>query len=102
MAERSDAQWLEELRSEGRVQEAALDDLRAVLQRAALFYARRRLGGSEGVGGDEVAALAEDSAQEASLIVLAKMETFRGEAKFLTWASSLAVRVTMTALRRRL
>jgi RNA polymerase sigma-70 factor (ECF subfamily) len=102
MAQRTDAQWLADLRSEGEAQDAALDDLRDSLERAALFYARRRLGGSEDVGADEVAALAEDSAQEALLIVLAKLETFRGEAKFLTWANSLCVRVAMTALRRRL
>ena len=102
MAERTNAEWVEALSSEGAVQQEALSDLRAFLERSALFYTRRRMSQAERVGADEIQALAEDSAQEASILVLQKLESFRGEAKFLTWAGSFAIRRVMTALRRSL
>jgi RNA polymerase sigma-70 factor (ECF subfamily) len=74
----------------------------AHLERAALFYVRRRLRGAEGVAPDEIQSLAEDTSQEASLLVLDKLETFRGESRFLTWAAAIAVGFAMTALRRKL
>jgi RNA polymerase sigma-70 factor (ECF subfamily) len=84
------------------VQEAALADLRIALEQAALFYIRRRLSGAEGVAQDEMGALAEDCSQEASLLVVEKLGSFRGEARFLTWAGAIAVGFAMTALRRKL
>jgi RNA polymerase sigma-70 factor (ECF subfamily) len=102
MAQRSDAQWIADLKSSGQAQQAALREMGQALERSALFYLNRRLAGSESVASDEIAALAQDVTQEASLLVLQKLDSFRGEARFLTWASSLAVRVAMTALRRRL
>ena len=51
---------------------------------------------------DEIASLAEDCAQEALVIALRNIRTFRGEARFVTWASAIAVGVAMTALRRRM
>ena len=91
-----------DLGSDGPEQGRALEDLRQVLERTATFYVRRRLSGQEGIADDEMQALAEDSAQEACVLVLRKLPTFRGEAKFETWACSFAIRVVMTALRRRL
>lgn len=102
MSERSNAQWVADLSSAGPEQQQALQDLQSVLERTAWFYVRRRLSGQEGIADDEIQALAEDSAQDASLLVLKKLDTFRGEAKFQTWACSFVLRVAMTALRRRL
>jgi RNA polymerase sigma-70 factor (ECF subfamily) len=79
-----------------------LEDLRTVLERAAAFYIRRRMAGREGVAMDEVLALAEDIAQEATLIVLEKLHTFRGEARFVTWADAIAVGLAMNAVRKRM
>jgi RNA polymerase sigma-70 factor (ECF subfamily) len=42
----------------------------------------------------------EDYVQDALLRILAALETFRGESHFLTWAKKIAVRVTLTELRR--
>ncbi|MGH6795582.1 MAG: sigma factor, partial [Methylocella sp.] len=50
---------------------------------------------------EEAQHLAEDCAQEAILIVQAKLDGFRGESKFMTWAFSIAVRVVLGELRRR-
>jgi RNA polymerase sigma-70 factor (ECF subfamily) len=102
MAQRTNAAWVAALASGGQDQQEALSELRPFLERSALFYLRRRLKGAVGVAPDEVQSLAEDTAQEASLLVLRHLESFRGEARFLTWAAAIAVGVAMGALRRRL
>jgi RNA polymerase sigma-70 factor (ECF subfamily) len=102
MVDRSNEQWVRDLTSTGAMQGAALNDLRGVLERSALFYIRGRLAGNADVGADEVRALTEDIAQEASLVVLARLETFRGEARFTTWAGSIALILAISTLRRRL
>lgn len=101
MAERTNAEWVAALSADP-CDETALADLLKALRRAALFYIRRRLAGMDGVGDDEIDALAEDLAQEASMLVLKRLDTFRGEAKFLTWASSFSIMIGRTMLRRRL
>jgi len=102
MPERTNADWLTALdRPEG-PDPSALVDLRAHLERAALFAIRRRLASSPDIAADEIASLAEDSAQEALLQVLKGLPMFRGEARFVTWACAIAVAVAQAALRRRL
>lgn len=102
MPERSNPEWLAHLRSAGPEQQEAIEDLRRALERAALFYIRRRAPGLKGAATDELESLAQDAAQEATLQVLEKLDSFRGESRFLTWASAIAVGRAMTALRRRL
>ena len=48
-----------------------------------------------------VDALAEDFAQDALIKILDKLDTFRGESKFTTWAHKIAVRTAFTELRRK-
>ena len=43
----------------------------------------------------------EDTAQDAMLVILAKLDTFRGESRFTTWALKIAVRQGLTELRRK-
>ncbi len=43
----------------------------------------------------------DDFSQDAVLRILDRLESFRGESGFTTWAMAVAVRVAMTALRRR-
>jgi RNA polymerase sigma-70 factor (ECF subfamily) len=104
MAARSNLEWLECLSGKQNCQDAALHDLRAALEKAARFYIQRHLyASSAGLAkADEGAALAEDIAQDATVLVLSKLDTYRGEARFLTWACSFAMRLTRTALQRRL
>jgi RNA polymerase sigma-70 factor (ECF subfamily) len=51
---------------------------------------------------DELQSLAQEAAQEASLHVLDKLDTFRGDSRFLTWCGAIAVGWSMANLRRRL
>lgn len=91
MTQRSNEQWLADLQGPGR--EAALADLRALLQRG-LTYA---LSGRSGV--DQ--ALIEDFCQDALIKILDNLHTFRGESRFTTWAQKIAVNTAFTELRRR-
>jgi RNA polymerase sigma-70 factor (ECF subfamily) len=90
MAERSNQEWLDAL--QGASQDAAVADLRALLLRG-LRYGMASYGVTE--------ADLEDFAQDAVLKVLDNLTTFRGEARFTTWAQKVAARVALSELRRR-
>lgn len=102
MPERTNTSWVEALSAPADPDPDAVGELKAHLQRAALFSIRRRLSTAHGVMPDEIESLADDCAQEALLLAIQNIGTFRGEAKFLTWASAIAVGVAMGALRRRM
>ena len=88
-AERSNEGWRVALHAPGPEGERARGELRAVLVTAL----RRGLG-------NRVEAHIDDFAQEATLRVLAGLDSFRGESRFLSWACSIAIRVAMSELRR--
>ena len=88
---RPNQEWLAALR--GPDCEQALADLRALLMRGLRYALASRT--------DVTEADLEDFAQEALLRVLARLDTFRGESRFITWAQKIAVRVAFTELRRR-
>jgi RNA polymerase sigma-70 factor, ECF subfamily len=101
MPDRSNAGWIEALSAHDAPDADAVGELRAHLRRAALFAIRRRLGTAHGVMPDAIAALADDCAQEAVMLAIQNITTFRGEARFTSWASAIAVGVAIAALRRR-
>ena len=92
MKERTNEQWLAELRGPERDQ--ALADLRVVLVRGL----KVALAGRVRQGLNEAA---EDFAQEALIKILAGLDTFRGESQFTTWAQKIAVLTASTELRRK-
>jgi RNA polymerase sigma-70 factor, ECF subfamily len=96
----SDA-WLRRLRAEGREREAALADLRELLLRAARFEVRRRGAAFPHLRGDDHEDLAQQSADDALLAILAKLDTFRGESRFTTWAYKFALLEAGVSVRRR-
>jgi RNA polymerase sigma-70 factor, ECF subfamily len=97
MRQRSNSEWLTALREAGRIQEAAL----AVLRRDLIGAIKSYLAKEGHLHPDEARHLAEDCAQEAILIIQAKLDSFRGESRFTTWAFSIAIRVVLGELRRR-
>ncbi len=84
--------WLNELRSGGLPQQAALSDLRESLIRAL-----RRALSSRPAAND---AFLEDAVQDALLRILDRLEQFEGRSRFLTWATAIAIRVATSELRR--
>jgi len=91
LANRSNEEWLAALRASD--PGAALEDLRLVLVQALLPVLRQRVP-------SQAEDMAQDIAQEATLHILDRLESFRGEAKFTTWSAKVAVRLAISELRR--
>ncbi len=79
------------------MRETALTDLRVIL----LDGLRRGLISRVNTAGPEFEPLAEDFVQEALLKILDKLDSFRGESQFTTWAHKIAVRTALNELRRK-
>lgn len=90
--DRSNAEWLRALRPPRRSGEA-IEELRTFLRGALGRLVRTR-------GGVDESDL-DDFTQDALIRVLQGLERFRGDSRFTTWASAIAVRVALSALRRR-
>lgn len=92
MTERTNEQWLAELR--GPEQPQALADLRELLLRGL----RAALGTRIQRDLDHVM---EDFVQDGIIKIMDNLDTFRGESRFTTWAQKIAVNAAFTELRRR-
>lgn len=91
MQNRTNEEWLSDLRGEN--QDLAIADLRRVLTRGLIYALSSRIS-------TDLEAQVDDFAQDAILRILDKMDTFRGESRFTTWAQKVAVRVAFTEMRR--
>ncbi len=100
MAERTNEQWLDDLRAEGPRRAEALEALRGRLERGVFFYLRNDRSDLSDRPSEEIRQMAQDFVQEALLKVLDNLDTFRGESQFTTWASKIATRVAISELRR--
>jgi len=77
--------WLCRLRTSGWERQAAERELHARLVRIALAEVRRRSARTPVVG-PELDDVAHQAAGDAMIAILAKLGSFRGESKFITWA----------------
>lgn len=87
------AAWLQALGGDAPDPEA-IEELRKVLVRGLRAALQKRVP-------RRADTLAEDFAQDALVKILDKLDTFRGESKFTTWAQKIAVRTAFTELRRK-
>jgi RNA polymerase sigma-70 factor (ECF subfamily) len=93
--------WIEELGGSGRAHEDAVLRLHAMLLRAARFEVSRRrhtLGFLRGGDHDD---LAQQAADDALVAILRKLDDFRGDSRFTTWAYKFALLEAGVRLRRR-
>ncbi len=97
MTERTNDEWLLALSSPGEEREAALADLREILNRGLQLGLLGRVDTSA----PEFHSLSEDFVQEALLKILDKLDTFAGRSKFTTWAHKITVHIALTELRRK-
>lgn len=81
--------------------EAAVVELHALLLKAARFEVNRRRGSLPHLRGDDHESLAQQSADDALMAVLAKLDQFRGESRFTTWAYKFALLEAGVKARRR-
>ena len=91
---RNNETWLRDLGGAGSAQQAALSDLRGELLRRL-----RRAFSNGALATDEP--FFEDAVQDALVRILDRLRQFEGRSRFLTWATSIAIRVAMGELRRR-
>jgi RNA polymerase sigma-70 factor (ECF subfamily) len=100
MAERTNEQWLDDLRGVPEVQARALEELRERLQRGIFYYLSRERSDLTGLSNHELTQMSQDLAQDATLRVMENLDSFRGDSQFTTWATRIAVRVAISDLRR--
>ena len=97
MTTRTNEAWLADLKSTGAAREAALEDLRAVIQKGLPYALSRWLSPDE----PQFGSLVEEVTQETLLRVLDQIDSFEGRSQFTTWVHKIAVRIALTELRRK-
>ncbi len=100
MAERTNEEWLSELRDVSPKQEQAINELQKRLKRSIFYYLSRERSDLSGLATQEIDQMAQDMGQDAVLRVLDNIDTFRGESRFTTWATKIAIRMAISDLRR--
>lgn len=84
------------------MRDAAFARLHALLLRAARYEVRRRTAALAHPSGRDLEDLAVQAADDALVAILAKLEDFRGDALFTTWACRFAALEVPGEIRRRL
>ncbi len=90
--------WVDELRASS---DEAVARLHALLLGAARFEVRRRASSLPQVAQAELDELAHEAATDAAVSVLRRLDDFRGESQFTTWAYKFALLEAATKVRRR-
>ena len=93
--------WLDALRASGREGDQAIARLYELLLRAARFEVSRRRAALAHVRGEELDDIATQAADDALVAVLAKLDAYRGDSRFTTWAYKFALLEAGVRLRRR-
>ena len=100
-ADDDSAAWVAALSAPGPAREAASARLHELLLRAARFEVSRRRASLPHLRGGDFDDLAVQSADDALMAIMAKLDTFRGDSRFTTWAYKFALLEAAVKLRRR-
>ncbi len=92
--------WVEALRSDGPGHAQAVADLYDLLHRAARHEAQRRRGSVPQRVADDLDDIARQAASDAVVVVLRKIDAYRGASRFTTWAYKFVIFEVSAALRR--
>ena len=98
--DRESAEWLRGLQADGPEREQAIERLHALLLRVTRGEAARRRSTLPGRALDDVDDLCVQAASDALMAILDKLNTYRGAARFTTWAYKFAIYETSSRLRR--
>lgn len=93
--------WVSDLAQDGATGETARARLHKLLLGAARFEINRRRASHPYLRGGDLDDLAHQAADDAMMAILAKLETYRGESRFSTWAYKFALLEAAVKLRRR-
>ena len=91
--DRDNRRWIEDLQAEGASLDEALSDLRALLLVGLKAGLKSRV--------DFVDSLLDDFVQDSLIRILGSLDQFQNRSRFSTWAISIAIRVSLTELRKR-
>jgi RNA polymerase sigma-70 factor (ECF subfamily) len=94
--------WVDALQSRGSRRDDAIRRLHTLLLREARFEVRRRTAPLSHPSGRDLDDLAVQSADDALAAILAKLDRFRGDSLFTTWARRFAQHEAPAKIRRRL
>jgi RNA polymerase sigma-70 factor (ECF subfamily) len=93
--------WLRGLRADGAEREESIARLHALLLRGARFEVARRRPTLPHLRGNELDDIAHEAADDALMSVLARLDDFRGDSRFTTWAYKFALLEAAVKLRKR-
>src|SRR5215207_11747178 len=93
--------WVDRLRADGAEGQVAIAELHDLLAKAARFEVERRAAELPHLRGGDLEDLAQQAADDALVAVLRKLDDFRGEARFTTWAYKFALLEAAVKVRRR-
>jgi RNA polymerase sigma-70 factor, ECF subfamily len=93
--------WIAALRATGAEREVAAATLHAMLLRAARFELSRRRAMLAGAARETIDDLAMQSADDALSAILSKLDRYRFESRFTTWAYKFAILEAALRTRRR-
>jgi RNA polymerase sigma-70 factor, ECF subfamily len=96
-------EWIRALRADAddATRQEALAKLHALLMRAARFEVVRRRPNLPHLRGDELEDIATEAADDALMSVLRRLDDFRGDSRFTTWAYKFALLEAAVKLRKR-
>ena len=97
MSSRKNSEWISSLREQGEARERAVAELREILVRGLRHGLMTWLEPDS----PSLESLAQETAQEAVLRILAQLDKFEGRSRFTTWAHKVAIRIALTELRRK-
>jgi RNA polymerase sigma-70 factor, ECF subfamily len=93
--------WVSALGGDGPRRDRAVAELHDLLLGAARFEIARRRAALPHLRGDDFADLAMQSADDALVAILGKLDSFRGASRFTTWAYKFALLEAAVKVRRR-
>lgn len=94
-------EWLQSLRAKDATGQEAIARLHALLLRAARFEVARRRPTLPHLRGEELEDIATEAADDALMSVLRRLDEFRGDSRFTTWAYKFALLEAAVKLRKR-
>ena len=94
-------EWLRSLRAKDATGQEAIARLHVLLLRAARFEVARRRPTLPHLRGDELEDIAAEAADDALMSVLRRLDDFRGNSRFTTWAYKFALLEAAVKLRKR-
>ncbi len=92
--------WLAALRSADAGRDAAIRELHTLLLRAARFQVYRRRNLLPGSDSEELDGLAQHAADDATVAVLRRLDSYEGRSRFTTWAYKFAIMQAAVVVRR--